>query len=302
MGESTPAEEPGADQRPPITYVRVDHGTAVDANRLNWDDRATVHAASRDYDVDGLVADPLRISSVVQDDLALLGPHLPDGSVDGLDLVHLQCHIGTDSISLSRLGARVTGVDQSRTSLDIARSIAARAGTDTAFVESEVTRAREALTGDFDLVYTSIGTVCWLPDLSAWAHTIASLLRPGGTFFIRDGHPSLATIDFDRTDVLALKYRYFSDGEAERWDQTDTYTDGDTSAITHGLTFEWPHPVSEVLTALLDAGLTLVAFGEQRTIPWKALEIMEPRGDSWVLPEPMQAQLPLTYSIVARKP
>lgn len=291
----------------PLTETDVDTGAAYAANRANWDDRAQVHAASQEYDVDGLIADPVRISAVIAEDLSILAPHLRPSEADqplaGLDVCHLQCHIGTDTLSLARSGGRLTGVDQSSASLAIARDVAARAGTDIRYVESEVTVAAPAVGTTFDHVHTSIGTITWLQDLSAWARTVAALLRPGGTFFFRDGHPALATFDDTVSDAVVLGYRYFALPMGRAWTSADgiTYTDGDHSQITATRTYEWPHPVSEILQALLDAGLELVAVGEHDRLNWRALPVMVAEDGAFVLPEPWRQQVPLALSVVARK-
>lgn len=278
----------------------IDPAEALRANRVNWDDRAGIHAESAMYDLPGFVADPTRVSDVVTDDLALLGPHLPGGTVGGLDVVHLQCHIGTDTLSLARLGARVTGVDLSPRSLEVARGLARDCGLEARFVEADVQHAADAVGDTVDLVYTSIGTVTWLPDLTAWARSIARLLRPGGTFFIRDGHPMLYALDDARGDVLEVRYRYFPTGLAQVWDDETSYT-GDDRPIAHPRTYEWPHSLAEVVGALLGAGLRLTSLGEQQTCPWPAHPLMERVGASWVFPEPLRQCVPTTYSITAVK-
>lgn len=292
----------------PMEKVRVDPETAIAANRANWDDRAGVHAASRDYDLEGFVADPGRISTVVREDLPLLAPHLPGGSLEGLDAVHLQCHLGTDTLSLARLGARVTGVDLSPRSLEVARDLARRAGLPARFVECEVTRAAEVLGEQHaDVVYTSVGAICWVADLAAWGRTVAALLRPGGVFYLRDAHPFLTPFDDslplreDGTGALVPRYRYFGDGWAHTYDEPVTYTDGHDGRIEHGRNYEWPHPVSEVVTVLLDAGLRLVHLGEHRSLPWQALPQMRRVGDAWELPADQRDQLPVAFSVAARR-
>ncbi|HIZ35318.1 MAG TPA: class I SAM-dependent methyltransferase [Candidatus Ruania gallistercoris] len=291
----------------PLTETDVDTSAAYAANRSNWDDRAKVHAASREYDVDALIADPERISTVIAEDLAILTPHLRPSEVDrplaGLDVCHLQCHIGTDTLSLARAGGRLTGVDLSPASLAIARDIATRADVDIRYVESEVTVAAPEVGATFDHVHTSIGTITWVQDLSAWARTVAALLRPGGTFFFRDGHPALATFDDTVSDAVVLGYRYFALPPGRAWTSADgiTYTDGDHSQITATRNYEWPHPVSEILQALLDAGLELVAVGEHDRLNWPALPLMAEENGAFVLPEPWRQQVPLALSVVARK-
>src|SRR5262245_8102354 len=123
------------------------------------------------------------------------------GDITGLRGVHLQCHIGTDTVSLARLGAQMTGLDFSPAALTEARRIAALVGVDVDYVESEVYDAVAALGSEqFDLVYTGVGAIGWLPDIRRWAQTVAALLRPGGRLFIREAHPMMWSIDEERTD------------------------------------------------------------------------------------------------------
>lgn len=275
--------------------VEIDWDAARLANRENWDDRVPLHEAAY-----GLAAydDPAHISDVVSDDLPVLSRFLPGGRLDGLDLCHLQCHIGTDTISLARSGAVVTGVDFSAPALTSAAALAERTGISATWVETDVLDARAAVAGDFDVVYTSIGTICWLQDLDRWAAQIFGLLRAGGTFFIRDGHPALLALDEDAPD-LTIRYPYFGDGRAQQWNDDSTYVGDGT--VEHPRTYEWPHPLSEILGALLRAGLRLVHFDEGRTLPWRFSPRMVevPRGFAW--PEAERDLVPCTYTIVARK-
>jgi 2-polyprenyl-3-methyl-5-hydroxy-6-metoxy-1,4-benzoquinol methylase len=154
-----------------------------------WEERADVHAASPDYDVDLLATDADLLSEVVRFDRPRLGV------IEGLDVVHLQCHIGTDTISLAKLGASVTGLDFSPSALAQARDLAARAGLDVRFVESELYGAPAALGTTYDLVYTGVGALNWLPDVAGWATVVAALLRPGGRLHLREGHPMLWSLE-----------------------------------------------------------------------------------------------------------
>jgi len=294
----------------PLTEATISPVDAYAANRANWDDRARVHAASRAYDLDGLVSDPGRISPVIAEDLDLLRDHLPASAaageerpLAGLDVCHLQCHIGTDTLSLARLGGHLTGVDLSPQSLAIARDVAARAGADIRYVEAEVTSAAPAVGTTFDHVHTSIGTICWLQDLTAWARTVADLLRPGGTFFFRDQHPILASLDDTVSDAVVPGYRYFAMPPGQAWTYADgvTYTDGDSAQIRARRNYEWPHPLAEILQALLGAGLELVALGEHDRLPWQALPMMVAEDGAYVLPSPWRERVPLALSLVARK-
>jgi SAM-dependent methyltransferase len=139
--------------------------------------------------VQELVRDPTRLSDVVRFDLPRLG------DINGKRGIHLQCHIGTDTISLHRLGATMTGLDFSSESIAIGRRIAADARADVDFVESDVYSAPAVVGGGFDFVYTGVGALCWLPDIRRWARTVADLLRPGGRLFLREYHPMTWAVD-----------------------------------------------------------------------------------------------------------
>jgi 2-polyprenyl-3-methyl-5-hydroxy-6-metoxy-1,4-benzoquinol methylase len=160
-------------------------GDYVEVNRANWDSRVSHHVSG--YDLDSFRSDSAHLSHVVQFDLPRLG------SIAGLDVVHLQCHIGTDTLSLARLGAKsVTGLDFSRPALEVATRLAADCGAEIDYVESELYSAVDVLgAGRFDLVYTGIGSLGWLPDIRRWGEVVGALLRPGGRLFIREYHPVL---------------------------------------------------------------------------------------------------------------
>ncbi|MFC7466350.1 class I SAM-dependent methyltransferase [Brachybacterium sp. GCM10030252] len=267
-------------------------------NRANWDDRSAVHEASG-YGIEELVADPGRISSVLAQDRERLG------DLSGHDVIHLQCHLGTDTVSLKRLGARrVVGLDLSPESLRRARRIAARAGAEIDFVEANVYDARSAVEGCFDLVYTSVGVLCWLPDVAAWARVVASLLRPGGRFLIRDVHPMLETIGEDVTDGLRIQQPYFERPEPMTWDDDVSYVAAPEGgpAITHGVNHQWNHSLSEIITAVLQAGLVLDSFEEYAHSDWAPWpELMVQDGDRYRLREDPD-RLPMQFVLAAHRP
>lgn len=276
-------------------HIKVDWESARAANLDNWEDRVPLHEVA--YEI-GSFDDPEYLSSVVRTDLAVLQPFLPEGTVAGLDVCHLQCHIGTDTLSLARAGGRVTGVDFSPSALKSAASLAQRLGLAATWVETDVLDARAAVAGHFDLVYTSIGTINWLNDLNRWAAQVAGLLRPGGTFYIRDGHPMLYTLD-ENAEGLQLLYPYFSSDKAQVWDEETSYV-GD-GKLAHTRTYEWVHPMSEILNSLIGAGLQILRFDEGQTLPWKFSPRMEEHPEGYVWPEAERELVPCTYTIVARK-
>ena len=266
-------------------------------NRANWDQRAPAHAASKDYAVERFVADPSHLSNVVRFDIPRLG------DLTRVRGVHLQCHIGTDTISLSRLGARMTGLDLSPASLAEARRLAERTGDEVDFVEAEVYAAVDVLgAGGFDLVFTGVGALCWLPDIRRWAATVAGLLRPGGRLFLREGHPMLWALDDERTDALVVEYPYFEQTEPLVFDRGGTYVETDVE-LTARRTYEWTHGLGEIVTALLDSGMQLTALEEHDSVPWDALPgllVLDPGIDEWRLAD-RPARLPLTYTLQAVK-
>ena len=275
--------------------IGIDWDAARASNRANWEDRVPLHEKA--YAISEL-DDPNHLTGVIRTDLAALAPFLRGGTVSGLDVCHLQCHIGTDTLSLARAGARVTGVDFSAGALASAAALAQRLGLDATWVESDVLEARDAVDGYFDLVYTSIGTINWLPDLGRWAEQAARLLRPGGTFYIRDGHPALYAID-EHADGLQLRYPYFGNGEAQLWDDESTYA-GD-GKVAHSRTYQWAHPLSEIINSLIAAGLQILHLGEDKTLPWKFSPFMVEVADGFAWPESERDLVPCTYTIVARK-
>ena len=168
-------------------------------NKAGWDERAPAHAASPGYHLDEFRGDPAYLSEVVRFDLPLLG------DVAGLRGVHLQCHIGTDTISLARLGARMTGLDFSPAAVEQARALSEEVGAGVDFVEADVYDAAQVLPpGEFDLVFTGIGALCWLPSVARWAEVVQQLLKPGGRLFIREGHPMLWSMCDPREDELLV--------------------------------------------------------------------------------------------------
>jgi SAM-dependent methyltransferase len=268
-------------------------------NRANWDSRAPLHAASPDYQLDRAVADPGWLSGVVRFDLPWLG------DIAGLDVAHLQCHIGTDTLSLHRLGARVTGLDFSSASIAEARRLAERAGADIRFVVSDVYDAPEALGRErFDLVYTGIGVLSWLPRIRPWAAAVAGVLRPGGRLHLREQHPVLATMDWERQDgLLVARDPYFEHADRPLVDESDVSYVATDGPITAATTHIFNHGLGEIVTALLDEGLEVTALVEHDSIPWLALPAAmdwdAEAGEARLKRTP--PELPLTYTLQARK-
>jgi 2-polyprenyl-3-methyl-5-hydroxy-6-metoxy-1,4-benzoquinol methylase len=232
-------------------------------NRANWDERVPAHVASPDYAVERFLGDSAFISDVVRFDAPLLG------DVSGMRAAHLQCHIGTDTVSLARLGANVVGLDFSEPAVQAARRLASATHADAEFVQSEVYDAVEVLgAGSFDLVYTGIGALCWLPYIERWAQVVAELLAPGGRLFIREGHPMLWSLQDARPDgLLVVDYPYFEREQAVVFHEQGTYVSTDAT-FASSTTHSWNHGLGEVASALLSRGLQITGLVEHDSVPW----------------------------------
>ncbi|MGE3178071.1 MAG: class I SAM-dependent methyltransferase [Vicinamibacterales bacterium] len=268
-------------------------------NRANWDSRVPIHA--KGYDLHRYREDERHLSPVVRFDRPRLG------EVTGLTTVHLQCHLGTDTLSLARLGARMTGLDFSAPALDVARRLAADCGASIDYVLADVHDAVDALgAGRFDLVYTGVGAICWLPDIRRWARTVAALLRPGGRLFMREGHPMLWTLADPRPDgLLVVEFPYFNVKEGTAFVESKTYVEHDGElASPESIVFN--HALSEIFNAVWEAGLRVEGFEEHRTVPWNplgdAMQLDETAGEGeWALVEGRD-RLPASYTLWAVKP
>jgi SAM-dependent methyltransferase len=260
-----------------------------ETNRANWDERVPIHVASEFYDVASFKAGqerlrPFEISEV--------------GDVTGKDLVHLQCHFGIDTLSWARRGARVAGLDFSGPAIREARRLAAELGLDATFVCSDVYEAPRALDGRrFDIVYTGLGALNWLPDIRSWAGIVATLLRPGGFLYLAEFHP-FSWVFGDEN--LTAVHDYFHGEEPQVWDEPGTYADPDAETV-HNRTYEWNHPLGEVLSAVIGAGLVLESLREHDYTLFSRWPFLEKHGSgTYRLPEGMPT-LPLMYSLRARR-
>ncbi len=263
------------------------------ANRDLWDELTPIHVASRLYDVDGFRAGQSSLTPVELEEV---------GDVTGLRLLHLQCHFGLDTLSWARLGAEVTGVDFSSQAIAAARRLAADVAIPARFVEANIYDLPDLLPQQqFDIVYTSYGVLLWLPDIPRWARLVARLLAPGGRLHLVEFHPLSMIFDTSQ-DVKSLNVvsGYFHEPEPQRWEpEGGSYADRD--AVVTNPSHEWMHPVSEVIQALLDAGLELESFREYPYTPWEQFAMLEKGADGYYrMPGPHA--LPLLYSVRAVKP
>jgi SAM-dependent methyltransferase len=269
-------------------------------NLANWESRVPLHVLG--YGLDAYRDDPAHLSGVVAFDRPRLG------DVTGLDVVHLQCHIGTDTLSLHRLGARMTGLDFSPAAIAAARDLAAACDADIDYVEAEVHDAVGALGGArFDLVYTGIGALCWLPDVGEWARVVAGLLRPGGRLFIREGHPMLWSLADPREDeLLVVEYPDFTVPGGTSFSEAETYVDHDEPVASPDIVC-FNHGLGQLLTAVSAAGLRLESLTEHDSVPWNPLgtAMVEVGGGEFRLrerPERLAASYTLQATLQATLP
>lgn len=268
------------------------------ANQANWDDRALIHEKA--YGLEEYIANKDLISAEILQDAPLIQKYLQKESLQGVKLLHLQCHIGTDTISLARLGAVVTGLDFSSTALKIAKKFAQDAQTHVNWVQANVLDAAKYFDTNFDVVYTSVGTIVWFEDLNCWAKQIYQLLNPGGIFFIKDGHPMLLSLDADSAEPV-LTYDYFPSGKAHCWHDSTSYVG--EGIIQNSRSYDFSHSLSEIIMALINAGLELLFFDEGKEISWEFSSLMTKNESGYYeWPEALKQVIPCTYTIIARKP
>jgi SAM-dependent methyltransferase len=260
----------------------------LEVNRANWDARVPIHANSKVYDIPAFVAG--------QDTLRDYEPG-EVGVVRGKTLLHLQCHLGLDTLSWARRGAIVTGVDFSQPALDVAASVAGQIGVESArFVMANVYDAAALLAGQtFDIVYTSIGSLQFLPDIEGWARVVAALVAPGGFCYVTEGHPFL---HFVEDDGRTLRGDYFS-RDAILLNE-GTYANPNAE-IESPASVEWVHNIADVVSAMGAAGLRVEFLHEHDWIWYPILPVLKQQDDGhWRFPEG-QPRIPLLYSLRAAK-
>ena len=265
----------------------------IEMNRRNWDERAAIHArdTTGDYMLERFRGGEDALHEIEAAEL---------GNIAGKRVLHLQCHIGQDTLSLVRRGATVTGLDFSSAALKVGRRLSDETGLKADFVEGTVDQAPDLTPGPFDLVYTTWGTICWLPDVRKWAEVIASVLAPGGELYFADAHPTFNVLEeYAGRLVPTYDFQTPADRPLQFVNQT-TYT-GDPAIMTHQSTQEWIHSLSAVLGGLMDAGLAITMFHEHEVLPWRGLPSLVPASDRmWRLPDGVP-RIPLSYSVRAKK-
>ena len=264
----------------------------METNRAHWDEITPIHVASEFYDVEGFKRNPNRLKSVELEEV---------GDVRGKSLLHLQCHFGMDTLSWANRGATVTGIDFSAPALDAASALASELAIPATFVQSNIYDLPDVLHDQFDIVFTSYGAITWLPDLPRWARVAAHFVRPGGFFYVAEFHPMMQVLDETARDGVVLRYPYFRSAEPQRFEDPGTYADL-TADVKNRATYNFEYPISDVVNAVIGAGLQIEFLHEFPFCSYKAIPAMVQVSDKdWRLAV-HDGCLPLTFSIKASKP
>lgn len=259
----------------------------IHKNKELWNKRTAYHVESEFYDVKGFLEGKNSLTNI---ELEILGDNIKDKTI-----LHLQCHFGQDSLSLARMGAKVTGVDLSDKAIEQAKELNAQLGTDAEFICCDIYDLPDLLNRKFDIVFTSFGTVGWLPDMDRWASIVSHFLKPGGRFLFAEFHPVVWMFDNDFTKVA---YDYFNTGPIV---ETETGTYADKSAPIAIEYVGWNHSLGEVMSALLSQNLAITAFKEYNYSPHNCFNGMEQLGERKFRIRHLEKDIPMVYSIVAEK-
>jgi ubiquinone/menaquinone biosynthesis C-methylase UbiE len=258
----------------------------IETNKLAWNQRTDVHVISDFYEHDAFLKGK---SSLKEIELPLLG------DVNGKKVLHLQCHFGQDTISLERMGAEVTGIDFSEKAISFARKTNDELGRNARFICCDIYDLKNHLDEKFDLVFTSYGTIGWLPDIAKWANIVSHFLKPKGELVFVEFHPVVWMFDNDMKEVT---YKY-SKGESIIEEESGTYANTEANINTETIT--WNHGLAEVIQALLNENLSLLSFQEYDYSPYHVIPNAIEVGESRFRNESYGDKLPLVYSLKMKK-
>lgn len=265
----------------------MDKSTYIQLNKATWNARVPVHLGSEMYDVQGFLNSDRDILPDL--DLGLLG------EIRGKNLLHLQCHFGMDTLNLARRGALVTGIDFSEAAILEANELTKRLGLDARFICSDIFDLQTDLYESFDIIYTSYGTIGWLPDISKWAETVNYYLKPGGTFVLVEFHPFVWAFD---SDMKAISYDYFNSDpilEEEEGSYADRY------APIRTKTMSWNHGLAEVISALLERNLQLSHFSEHDYSPYNCFSKLSLHEPGKYRFSHIPYRIPMVYAVKVTK-
>lgn len=255
-------------------------------NKASWNSKTDTHIESDFYNMKGFLDGETSLKNI---ELNLLG------DIKGQRILHLQCHFGQDTISLGRLGARVTGADISDKAIDNARELAVKTKIEASFICCDLYDLPNHLNEEFDIVYTTYGTIGWLPDIDKWGQIVSGFLKPGGRLIFVEFHPVVWMFD---NEFSKVEYNYFNSGPIVET-ETGTYANRDANLTLKYVM--WNHSIGEVITSLLNNGLELTSLQEYDYSPYNCFKlIIEPEPGKYRIKH-LGNKIPMVYSIEARK-
>ncbi|MBT8376526.1 MAG: class I SAM-dependent methyltransferase [Bacteroidia bacterium] len=256
-------------------------------NKATWNKKVAVHAKSDMYDMEAFLKGK---SSLMPYELKALG------DVKGKSLLHLQCHFGQDTLSWSRMGAQCTGVDISDEGISLAHELNEKLNLNAKFVCCNVLDTSEIISETFDIVFTSYGTIGWLPDLQPWAKMISERLNPGGVFYIVEFHPIAWMFDYTEGKPK-MTYAYDRD-EVIYEEYEGTYADLDARITSEE--YGWNHGLGKVVSALTSNGLRIDYLNEYDENPYDVFPDLEKTTSGMY--KTKHQLYPLIFEIKATKP
>ena len=266
-----------------------------DANKELWDEFARLH-----YETE---SEEYSVKSFLEGNTTLKSYELKEmGNVKGKSLLHLQCHFGLDTLSWAREGAIVTGIDISREGIRLAKLLAAQAKLEANFIESNLYNLPKILSEKFDIVYTSIGVLCWLNDLKEWGKIIANFLKTGGYFYLAEIHPFSLVFDNETKDIkdLQIFYNYFYDPKPMEFIADGSYASVGIK-IEPKKEYEWTHSMSDIINSLIDAGLRIEFLNEYPFTVWRQFSFAKRDPDGFYRLKNQKAEIPLLFTLKATR-
>lgn len=262
----------------------------IETNRQWWDERASLHAESDFYSLERVINGEQRLSDYEIEEVGL---------VEGKELLHLQCHLGTESVNWARLGAKVSGLDFSSSVIEQARQLADKCGVSVDYRQGDVYQAADIFGQEvFDIVYVNIGSLHWLPDINLWAKMVRSVLRDGGKLYVNEIHPFSSILGDEKDNGMMVAYDYFN-RQPVVWNDPGSYAD--TKETTHDEHVIYDRPLADILTAVIDAGLTITGFQERQGQEYQQFEFqVKGKDGKWYNP-PGMGTFPSTFSLRAVK-
>ena len=263
------------------------------ANMKRWNERVAINAQSKFYDLESFLKGK---TSLLPVELKELGDE-----VNNKTLLHLQCHFGMDTLSWARKGAIVTGVDFADKAIELAKDLSEKLNIPAKFIKANIYDLPKIITETFDIVFTSYGVLCWLPDIKKWAETIDHCLKPGGTFYIIESHPFGFLVDETYEERFQTGYPYFTEGKAMRYEDENNPIDS-SKKLENKTSFEWIHTLSSIINSLIDVGLQIEFIHEFPYCFFNFHPDMIKKEDGYWHYQNKLFNVPMIFSLKAKKP